>query len=1014
MGLILGVSLLVLLSVGMIAQAAPASPYPVEATQAGGATIAVYNRGDEFFNWKEDENGYVIAYDAQSANWYYAFINGENAIVPGTEIVGAGGLPGPRLRDSDLTPLIAGIDFSEVGGVPGLQAEGGSINIDNSPSMLLAENEPQLLVLLVEYNDRPFSTFYTGALDTNAYWSNKYFGETGKTVNSYYAEVSGDFNLQYQMPTFNEADGFIQPNPIPGVVNVKIKDGVALVLLDKNHPNSKDVRGDLSLAFDAVKAYVDFTGMPKFLGNIMCETFCVSSVIAGYDESAGGGTPAVWGHMSPTYPLGFPLGDRRRSTVSSSMGLGTYATQGELYDDFDDMPLGVTVHELGHVLGLPDLYSYTDGYGLGRYSLMASGSWGTAPSGDTQHGNTPAHLDAWSKTQLGFATCTEVTSEGYWRGDLNSSDGDYSVLKITNTTAGFSQSFYIENRQRVGYDVSLSGTGGVLIYHIDNSPFDAGVGNFAGARANDNDLHPGVSLEKDIGYSGYPYYVAGGAFNGTTDPNSNFHEPGHNRNSSDQTDCHPQTVATDIEVKINGANGSAMEVEAGIYKAVTSITDVPDAMVFGTPLTLTGTVNPANAAYKTIEWIVVDSDPAGAAITGTALNTLTPAGAGTVTVRATILNGTAFGTEFTDDFVITVNPAPGVYPKPAPVLSVPIEPGLTLAGITSVPAGYDWAAPGTPITAVGDGQVFAATYTDPSMNYTPAAGNITVNVTRGIGGNVSGPPFVSGIPMDTSVTVIEVTNIGGTGQAVEYAASTVSGTTPTSGWQSSPVLTGLEPDTEYYIYARTAANANYDAGTAQESSAVTTALSAAKAVVGTYGLIGGTVGDTVITGGVPGNASSLTVILTVSPGATWKLFSDAACTNEIADKVLPLTIGVNTAYVQVTAADGSVKVYTLIITRSSGSVFPSGTLTFVRKQQYSVFKDAISAYGGGGLYFETNGKFTVDRSGNISYKFASIGKATVRAYDAATNEWVDSVEVNVKWEWWQWIMVILLFGWIYL
>ena len=87
------------------------------------------------------------------------------------------------------------------------------------------------------------------------------------------------------------------------------------------------------------------------------------------------------------------------------------------------------------------------------------------------------------------------------------------------------------------------------------------------------------------------------------------------------------------------------------FVAVTDITGVPATATVGTPLTLTGTVEPATATNKTIVWTVTNG-------TGTATvsgNTLNPTGAGSVTVKATIVNGTAQGTNYTKDFTITVS-----------------------------------------------------------------------------------------------------------------------------------------------------------------------------------------------------------------------------------------------------------------------------------------------------------------------------------------------------------------------
>jgi len=86
--------------------------------------------------------------------------------------------------------------------------------------------------------------------------------------------------------------------------------------------------------------------------------------------------------------------------------------------------------------------------------------------------------------------------------------------------------------------------------------------------------------------------------------------------------------------------------------AVTNISDVPKEAVVGTPLTLSGTVTPTNASFKAITWSVESAGTTGASIAG---GVLTTTGAGTVTVTATIANGTSPGTDYTEDFAITVS-----------------------------------------------------------------------------------------------------------------------------------------------------------------------------------------------------------------------------------------------------------------------------------------------------------------------------------------------------------------------
>jgi len=89
-----------------------------------------------------------------------------------------------------------------------------------------------------------------------------------------------------------------------------------------------------------------------------------------------------------------------------------------------------------------------------------------------------------------------------------------------------------------------------------------------------------------------------------------------------------------------------------VFVPVTNITGVPSTATATVPLTLTGTVEPGNATSQTIAWSVNNSGTTGASITGG--NTFNATTAGTAIITATVVDGTAPGIPYTQDFNIIV------------------------------------------------------------------------------------------------------------------------------------------------------------------------------------------------------------------------------------------------------------------------------------------------------------------------------------------------------------------------
>jgi formylglycine-generating enzyme required for sulfatase activity len=131
------------------------------------------------------------------------------------------------------------------------------------------------------------------------------------------------------------------------------------------------------------------------------------------------------------------------------------------------------------------------------------------------------------------------------------------------------------------------------------------------------------------------------------------------------------------------------------FMPVSAITGVPTSGTVGSPLSLTGTVEPENATSKTIAWSVKDAGTTGAAIIDG--NTLSATDSGIVTVTATIANGLAQGTAYTQDYTISF----GIVLPAYTLVSVP-------AGTVNVDVDYD----GASVTGNGTG-LFANAAAEP-------------------------------------------------------------------------------------------------------------------------------------------------------------------------------------------------------------------------------------------------------------------------------------------------------------
>lgn len=240
------------------------------------------------------------------------------------------------------------------------------------------------------------------------------------------------------------------------------------------------------------------------------------------------------------------------SYSADGVSMGRYAMQPEETVGTDALSsVGVFCHEWGHVLGSPDWYDVSyNSQGLGRWCLMAGGSWNGG-------GRRPAHFNGWTKYEsLRFVNLQVLTANMRQAAIPQSETSPVAyMLKMNPAPNSPNPEFWIvENRQRVGFDDALPGSG-LLIYHFD-------------AMGNQTDpLRKRLAVEEADGRR--DLYSAGGSSD-ATDPfpggmglnNRNFH---NFTNPDSKTD---DSLETQVSVLNISNSGPIMYADLNVYFAM--------------------------------------------------------------------------------------------------------------------------------------------------------------------------------------------------------------------------------------------------------------------------------------------------------------------------------------------------------------------------------------------------------------------------------------------------------------
>ncbi len=458
-------SLLIVIPFPRTVSAAPPRPGIVTLTQPDGSKFQARVWGDEHAHGMETLDGYTIMLDPQTSYWVYAVRSASGVLIPamgpqGKLVVGKSGptalskfaRPASPLRKAAVSRTVA-------------RANTGTRKV---------------LVILAQFTDQ-------SAVGTDAtFWSDLFFGATN-SVTSYYEQVS------YNQLSFSAAE------ESDGITN----DGVVgWLTVPDAHPGTSFNDQFVADAINAADSSVDFAAFDTNNdGYISVDELHIVAIAAGYEYAyvvSGSCGNSIWAHENAFDDSTAPSVDGVQ--VGAGSHDGGYTTFGEWHCDSGEPPpghpatIGIVVHELGHDLGLPDLYDTTGvTAGIGDWSIMGTGVWN---SSGTYAGDSPAHPDPWSRWYEGWLTPMQVTGSlpGTNIPQIETSPTVYQLLPNPNgvdwlwgSHTGIGEYFLVENRQKTLYDTGIPGCG-ILVWHIDES-----------VASNNNADHRLVDLEQADG-----------------------------------------------------------------------------------------------------------------------------------------------------------------------------------------------------------------------------------------------------------------------------------------------------------------------------------------------------------------------------------------------------------------------------------------------------------------------------------------------------------------------------------
>lgn len=405
-------------------QAVPAYPGWMTRTQADGSTIEVQLVGDEFYSFMVNREGKEVML---------------NEVTGMYEVKGEA--PQPELVKARRTASMERWQRRGIGTTPNLAPRG--------------------VVIIVNFKDEAMQP--TSTLEK----FDELFNSENCTVNQLYGVNFGSAAQYFA----DQSNGAYRP----------IFDVFGPYTLSRNmeyygHDISNTDRDEhaadaVAEACIGLNSQIDFT---QYDSDNDGKVDFVYVVYAGEGQASGGPANTIWPH---NWSLDAARYYGKCTYTASQCNLdgkqiSNYAMSGELmWDDFAG--IGTLCHEFGHVMGLPDLYDTQ--YSTNYKNALTPNDWDVMDLGSYNgNGHCPPNYDPWEKYFFGWLKPVNYGSNPHLLTLNANGTENYNVLQITSANGlqdyDYSNwAYYIENRQRQGWDTYL-GAHGMLVWKVK---FDA-------------------------------------------------------------------------------------------------------------------------------------------------------------------------------------------------------------------------------------------------------------------------------------------------------------------------------------------------------------------------------------------------------------------------------------------------------------------------------------------------------------------------------------------------------------